>query len=266
MLVRSPPLPRRRTQRSDVIIQQGFVMLGKTVPEQVSDGRTFVCSAGYQPDLGLVRIYPLSMHGAPRDWDICDVRLQRNNKDSRWESWQLAGDRGIGHHDTINMQAFTITGCVPKGERHSVIPDKYYVDSIAEANERRLSLALLRPTAPEVIWTSPNGTQVDCDQLALMSAAEAGSKAKWDQIPRLHFKGSNGKSDHTLQIRDWGMFELMRKYDIAYAAKDTAKALHLRHDSSLLIGNINAHRNAWIVIKVLNIQSAQMCLPMDVAS
>ena len=39
------------------MILDDFVVLGKTVPEPTSDGRVFVCSAGYSKDIGgLIRV------------------------------------------------------------------------------------------------------------------------------------------------------------------------------------------------------------------
>jgi hypothetical protein len=41
-------------------------MLGKTIPELTSDGRVFVCSAGYSEDFhALVRLYPLERRATP---------------------------------------------------------------------------------------------------------------------------------------------------------------------------------------------------------
>jgi hypothetical protein len=56
---------------------------------------------------------------------------------------------------------------------------------------------------------------------------------------------------HRLQLRDWGCFEFMRKFGDDRRA-DMHGALHLGERSSLLIGNLNNQRRAWIVISVLN--------------
>lgn len=243
-----------------MIVAKGYAMLGKTVPEQRrSDGRTFVCSAGYHPDLGLARIYPLSMRHAPADWSVSDVVLQRNPKDSRAESWQLAGDRTPEHHDDINLRAFDVTGEVARADRAGLVPERHYVSGIAQANAERRSLALLRPAGFEVVWTRPDSTPVDMHQMELITAADAGATAKWDRIPRLRFSDS---SEHLLQVREWGLYELIRKRGAEYAAADTARALHLTKDSVLLVGNVNQHRTSWLVIKVLNMPGAQMSLPL----
>src|SRR5215471_17278110 len=99
------------------MVIEDFVMLGTTVPEPNSDGRIFVCSAGVSRELdSLMRIYPLARRYAPERWTVNRVQLERNPRDSRRESWKLAA-----------------------------LLKKYVVPSIAVANERRMSLAVIHP-------------------------------------------------------------------------------------------------------------------------
>lgn len=236
----------------------GLVILGKTRPEERRrDGRTFVCSAGWHPDHGLIRVYPLAMRGAPADWSICDVALERNPQDSRRESWRIAGNRAGAEHDRINM-AFSVTGQVPKRDRSAML-EGLRTTSIAEANDRRLSLALISPSRARIEWTAPDRRDpVDMAQLALFEA-EVGGGRTLDRIPRLVFMDSGG--EHHLQLREWGLFELIRHRGIDYAAEHAAAAIHLGPTSTLLVGNMANRRTVWLVIKVLNLGSVQ--LPLD---
>lgn len=237
----------------------GLVILGKTRPEERrTDGRTFVCSAGWHPDHGLIRIYPLAMQGAPPDWSVCDVALERNPKDSRPESWRIAGNREGAEHYRIN-QAFRITGTVPKSDRPGIIGG-LGAASIAEANERRRSLALIRPRDARIEWTEPDRRDaVDMQQLALF---EVETGRKFDRIPRLVFTDPGG--EHHLQLREWGLFELIRNRGLDYAAVHATAAVRLGPESTLLVGNMANRRTVWLVIKVLNVATAQLAL--DVAS
>lgn len=243
-----------------MITADDFVMLGKTVPEERADGRKFVCSAGYQRDLGLIRIYPLSREAAPRRWTESSVLLERNPQDSRKESWRLAVDRSPEAHATANTRAFRETGDVSTSRRTLLIPERWFVDSVAQANSERRSLALLRPRSAEVMWTVPDTTkQVDVDQMELISMVRPDGKP--DRIPRLQFRDESG--DHALQLRDWGVYEFIRKRGLDYAGQHVASALHLTEASTLLIGNLNAHRTTWLVIGVLNLGAAQPALFAD---
>lgn len=242
-----------------------FVMLGETVPEPRSDGRVWVCSAGYSPTLrSLVRVYPLARRDAPRRWSISTVCLVRNQSDSRAESYQLAGDRRPGHHDSINA-AFHVTGEVPRDDRGDLLK-RCVLPSIAEANRRvagygkdRTSLAVIEPEAVELEFEhnerSPESPQGALFELPAGASIPAGAK-RFPYLPKLWFRDQDG--EHRLSLREWGTFELMRKQrDLAYMSagqrrRFVADALHLGPDSSLLVGNQANARNAWLVIAILN--------------
>lgn len=232
-----------------------FVMLGTTVPEPNSDGRVFVCSAGYSATLrSLVRVYPLARYGAPTRWSVNTVRLERNPRDSRVESFRLAGDRRPGMHDHIN-RVFETSGAVARPARAELLR-RCTVDSIDEANDRRLSLAVLHADAMELEFEH-NPASPDSPQLALFDVpAEAPSGARrFPYIPRLRFHDDRG--GHRLMLRDWGVYELMRKHNNLAGMTEGERrryvgdALHLDPSCSLLVGNLNNQRNAWLVISVL---------------
>ncbi|MDG4784331.1 hypothetical protein O7626_39530 [Micromonospora sp. WMMD1102] len=238
-----------------MMVLDDFVMLGTTVPEPNSDGRVFVCSAGYSATLrSLVRVYPLARHGAPARWSVNTVRLERNPRDSRPESYRLAGDRRPGVHQHIN-RVFEATGTVPRTARAELLR-RCTVSSIAEANDRRLSLAILHADAMELEFEH-NPASPDSPQLALFDVGTeipAGAR-RFPYIPRLRFADDRGP--HRLMLRDWGVYELMRKHNNLTQLSDTQRrryvgeALHLDPSCSLLVGNLNNQRTAWLVISVL---------------
>jgi hypothetical protein len=233
-----------------VIVLSDFVMLGTTVPEPNSDGRVFVCSAGVSADLrSLVRIYPLARRGAPRRWSVNRVPLERNPRDSRTESFKIAGDRTADGHSLIN-QHFEPVGEVKPRDRVALLKP-YTVDSIAEANAKRRSLAVIHPDSFELNFEH-NPMSPDSPQLGLfdVDAEEPQGAKRFAFIPRLRFRDEGGQ--HNLMLRDWGCYEFMRKYGDTYATRNMAAALHLSPSSSLLIGNFNQHRRSWLIISVLS--------------
>jgi hypothetical protein len=233
-----------------------FVMLGTTVPEpSKSDSRVFVCSAGFSRTLrSLVRVYPLARGGAPARWSVSTVKLERNPKDSRVESFKLAADRGEENHHRIN-NAFWITDTLGPGYRAELL-SPYTVGSIKEADERRLSLAILHPTAMELEFEL-NPSSPESPQLALFErddAPQVGAR-RFPYIPRLCFTDDRG--DHRLMLREWGVYELMRKHNNLTSMSESERkryvggALHMDQPCSLLLGNLNNQRTAWLVISVL---------------
>lgn len=234
-----------------------FVMLGTTVPEPKSDGRIFVCSAGYSETLrSLVRVYPLARFGAPPRWSVSTVKLERNPQDSRIESFKLAGDRTPENHKSINS-LFRIDGMAPKAGRAEMLR-RCTVGSIPEANERRLSLAVIHARNMELEFEHNPGSP-DSPQLALfpLDGEEPQGARRFPFIPRLHF--DDDQRHNRLMLRDWGVYELMRKNNNlaliteAERRKYVGGALHLDPSCSLLVGNLNNQRNAWLVISVLRV-------------
>lgn len=242
------------------MILDDFVMLGTTVPEPNSDGRIFVCSAGLSQEYGkLVRIYPLARRAVPKRWGMYRVPLERNPKDNRDESFQIAGDRNVEVHERINERFETVQTKVPASKRAKMLAP-YVVGSIKEANERskaartpreRFSLAIIHPEQLELHFEH-NPYSPDSPQCALFDYdGEQPSGAKrFAFMPRLRFRDELGWNN--LMLRDWGSFELQRKKGESYFRENLAGALHLKPDSSLLIGNMNNRRNTWLVISVLN--------------
>lgn len=228
-----------------------FVMLGTTVPEPTSSGRIFVCSAGVSRQLNsLVRIYPLARRDAPRRWERCEIALERNPQDSRHESFKIAGDRSASVHETIN-QRFTIVESVSDRVRPELLRP-YSMGSIRQANALQQSLAVLHPRQIDLEWDRASDDDEDSPQLMLFDLpSERPSKpsARFKWIPRLVFRDEDGV--HRLQIREWGVYELMRKHGDDYARAHLHRALHLSDQSSLLVGNQANRRTSWLVISVL---------------
>jgi hypothetical protein len=235
------------------MICDDFVMLGTTVPEPTRKGdRIFVCSAGISAEQRcLLRVYPLARHGAPRRWNTYRVPLERNSRDSRPESWQIAGDRSPQAHERIN-EAFVPTERIVPDRQRAALLAPFRVHSIAEADRRRLSLAIIHPDAVELDFDH-NPSSPDSPQLALFETGQDIPKAgarRFPFIPRLRFQDDCG--EHHLMLRDWGCYEFMRKNEPDYYRPKMVDALHLRPSSCLFVGNMNNQRNAWLVISVLN--------------
>lgn len=232
-----------------MITVHDFVMLGKTVPEPISDGRVLVCSAGVSETMrSLIRVYPLAKRGSPPRWTVNSVDLTRNPKDSRPESFCLAGDHDVDADPNFNS-AFRSDGKALSRAKRKKLLERHVVESIAEANEKRLSLAIVHPERLELVFTA-NRDSPDSPELALFDMWPrpiAGAK-RFAFMPRLKF--SDPRGNHDLKLNDWGSYEFLRKYGDGRRS-ELASALGLDRPRSLLIGNHNRHRTAWLVISVL---------------
>ena len=226
-----------------------FTMLGKTVPEPTNARLShYVCSAGYSPEHGPVRLYPLGMQGTPRRWSTGLMPVHRHvaNKDSRPESWLPDG-------------AFGISGTMPPKDRRAVL-EKFLVGGIAEANERRLSLAVMRPMKPRFVLVGNVGEDIEPSYNLFADGEALKANERFEYCPRLKFATEDGLSNLRPQVRDWGIWELMRKNHREIGAMEHAdrekwvgNALHISEKTLLLMGNFANHRTSWMIISALNV-------------
>jgi hypothetical protein len=233
------------------MILDQFVMLGKTVPESNSDGRQFVCTAGYDLELRApIRIYPMARWNSPARWSVSQVPLERNDKDSRAESWKIRGDRSPGAHDRINDVIRPRQRATSIAVQRDIV-EALTVPSLAEANRRRLSLCVILPDdLPRIDLEAGEVAEMQPTPDMFGAAVHLPVAARFRWHPRLRFKDSTGLP-HDLMLRDWGCYELMRKNGDA-AAMQLGEALNLSTAPPLLCGNLNRFRNAWLVISVFS--------------
>jgi hypothetical protein len=229
-----------------------FVMLGKTIPEPNSDGRVFVCSAGASPEMrSLVRLYPLARRESPSRWSRSRVHVERNPRDSRMESFQIAGDRSQEGHDEINGR-FDVVGSVARPHRDSLLAS-FVGGSIKSLNASRKSLAVIQAVAPPRLHFTDSEQSPDSPQLSLFAQTETEHRdlgaRRFAYQPRLEFCDEDGW--HDLQLRDWGAYEFMRKHG-NQRRHELRHALHLDNNPMMIVGNMNNQRTAWLVIAVLH--------------
>lgn len=228
-----------------------FIMLGKTVPETNSDGRQFVCTAGYSLELRQpIRIYPMARKSCPPRWTMSSVPLERNPKDARPESWKIRGDRSIGAHTWINSVITRIQEKTPPTIQRDIIK-ALSVPSLRHANEKRLSLCVLAPAdIPRIDLERGETAQMTPTPDMFGDTKELPVSQRFNWHPRLRFVDEMGHR-HDLMLRDWGCYELMRKHgDVSALSID--EALNLTTAPPLLCGNLNSFRNSWLVISVFS--------------
>jgi hypothetical protein len=242
------------------MIIDDFVMLGKTVPETVSDGRQFVCTAGFSFELKqAIRVYPMARIACPRRWSVSRLPLERNPKDSRHESWKIRGDRRPGLHDQINSVITPIEKTI-SAEKQREIVSALAVPSLKQANEERRSLCILLPAeVPCLRFESGETAEMAPTPDLFGNIPDLPVKERFKWHPRIEFTDEKGDK-HDLMLRDWGCYELMRKRGDPYGVHWLEEALNLLTAPPLLCGNLNRFRNSWLVISVL--QGAVHARPM----
>lgn len=224
------------------MILEDFIMLGRTKPtESKKYGRT-VCSAGYSKEMRrFIRIYPLPQYSKLKRWSICNIPLIRSRHDSRIESWRLNNEMTSSERDV------DIVGTADREIEFDYLESK--ATSIAELNDARMSLGIVRPDSLEPHYMDMKPTaerQINLD----LGEALVDSRYR----PKIQFS-CNG--EHDLQILDWGCEEFIRKRINTGKndAEELWNALHLDDDTYehlFFVGNQLHHRNSWLIISVIS--------------
>lgn len=242
-----------------------LIVLGRTVPEDSKRYGKRVCLAGVSNDLGVLRIYPTLIESPLRARFGASVEVERNPNDSRFESFKLkdAGD------SILSISSSPVVGRQTIADWARPLAHK----SISELNEQRRSLGFVAVRGrPHIEMKRRNGS-VDSLQgelfdefvrdLASYNGLASGSA--YEFAPYLNFADADGV--HSLQFREWGAYEFMRKYHSH--ADDVAEAIsHSRHllapgEYFVLIGNMAHRRSVWLVIDVFWADTAQRVLFRD---
>lgn len=238
-----------------MILLNDYLLLGTAVPEPDNrDHLLGICSAGVSPTLGMVRVTPLALVGAPKRWSINRVPLERDPRDNRPESWRIEGDLPT-IHPLINRK-FEQVGKLDTKQHMAVLQKltaPFFVETVQEAIDRGMSLALMN-LDPGDIRLMFN----EYDEFSPLKARSYDdlawkSKERFRYHPRLQLKAPDTVTGHrNLALRDWGAFEWMRK-EGDHRRHEIEKNLYLHLPRTLFIGNMvrGDRRKSFIVISVL---------------
>ena len=234
------------TQIDDVII------LGRGVPEQISEGRITVCVAGYSPSQGFIRLYPTRIDSPLRVWSVVSVEVERNNKDTRAESWKFPDSRT--GWQSIN-QHICVKGEYPREARLSLL-DSIKSGCVAEINNARVSLGVIRPVIKRrYLAQNERHTEAYQPLFEIMEHAEVLTKRDYVAEPRLSYVCGDTcqtKHGHDMQLLDWGCYQWMRKHpDNTQQIWRNMGIGDPEWTHYFLVGNQASQRTSYMVINVL---------------
>lgn len=246
------------TQQIDDVI-----ILGRGVPEQITDGRITVCVAGYSEQIGFVRLYPTRIDSPLNVWNIVSVEVERNPKDSRAESWKFPDSRSGWENINEHME---IKGELPRAERMN-LSDALRTDCIADLNEHRLSLGIIRPNIRRV-YLDKNEMHSRAYQPLFenIEHADIMTKRSHPLEPRLEYTcgpGCKNKTAHDQQLLDWGCYQWMIHHQ--GREQEIWRNLHIREDGWLhyfLVGNQANQRTSFMVINILRQKTNMVQMPL----
>ena len=228
-----------------------FLCLGQTVPEKSKKYGFRVCTAGIDlKSNSLVRIYPLAVdkHKHFKRWNVYQgLKVVRNKKDNRKESWKLGFE--IDKLKDFPSRVYKVAN------RPSLIQNFKTQESIPDLNKRRASLAIIDLQNPQGYFADRKKNAVNTNQISLFQQKEQLSyliKDDFEHTPRVKFR-SVKNTKHDLMLTSWSVF--MHQINLApkYGKNNLWKCLKMNQNvKTALIGNINTHRNSWLIISILS--------------
>jgi hypothetical protein len=212
------------------------VLLARTVPEETRDGDVSICSAWWQPTLGLIRVYPMPLASRQQTWRRYRLELTRSGRDNRQRSFKLADGGPLDCTDTHSA----------RDRLRARLEKMATATTISRLNEIRESLGVIRPVS---------GIDLDLERGEPDHSRSFGRKT-FEVRPYLRFDDLDGK--HRLALNEWGCYEFIRK-------GGDATQLNLRLDDPgreqlLLVGNLRDHPTTWVVIAAIGYDAVQPAL------
>lgn len=243
------------------MIIDDLVVLGRACPEPIKDGRITVCLGGYSPTLGFVRVYPTRTDMNWRRWDIVHVEVEKDERDTRKESWKIAGSRT----EWENLgKKIKVVGELPRGKRRDLVAN--LVDNcVQDINKVHRSLGIVQPSILKRYFKH-NPLYGQMFQQVLPSFGES-TKVKRDFSvePRVRYRCSDcrTKNPHDQQVLEWGFYEWLRKNpDNIDQVWKAALLDSANHTIYFLVGNQFRHRKSFIVISVLRVPVGPIQSPL----
>lgn len=226
---------------------EDFTVFGRTVPERSKKYGPTVCMAGYSEEMDqLLRIYPLGIISKAKARHTLKVDVEKNNRDTREESWALKGRT----EDSIIS-----TGLKIHAKKLRRVLQEKVSSSIDELNKEKKSLGIIKAKSFddfEVITKSRPELEEQKRGEFDDFANQIRTGKDYAKIPYLKIN-DNGKK-RCIQIREWGVFELIRRCEKVGSfpsAEYIKKALYLQPNKEIffVVGNMYKFRNSWLVIK-----------------
>lgn len=230
------------------------VVLGQAVPDEISDTRFTVCTAVYSPRYGLLRIYPLPPNAKFKRWNVMELPLERNPKDTRSESWKVQGSKA--EWDTLPSKLRTVDSLKTKADKLKLLDKlhaEYGVGCVEDLNERKVSLGFVKPEILGYGFVERESYDPSV-QTTLFSSTMFKTIQNYPLQPRIKYRCSDCKSKnpHNQQVIEWGFYEWMRNNP--KKEEQVWENLGIGQEGweikSFLVGNQFLYRSSFMIISV----------------
>jgi hypothetical protein len=243
-----------------------LVILGRACPEPLKDGRVTVCLGGWSETWGFVRVYPTRPKTDWKRWDVVEIEVEENERDSRDESWKIVGSKD--EWDTLH-EKIKVVGRVDSGVERRNIIGNLTDPCVNSINEQKRSLGIIDPAEILRLYFAENPNYGEMFQMGLPGLTELDDvkvKRDFPNEPRIRYQCPDCQTQqgyHDQQILEWGFYEWLRKNpDNKEQVWENARFNRDDTDIYLFVGNQAAHRTSFMVISVLRVPSGPVAKAM----
>jgi len=230
-----------------------LIILGRSVPVEIRNGRRPICVGGYSPTFGFVRLYPTFWQFPIHRWSIVEVDVTRPRKprhDNRIESWKIHGDR---QDPRKLLKKIRVVGRLDR-EEWSAFLNNIVDPCVNVLNEQKRSLGLIKPTI-NACYFADNEAYKDYRRMTLDGSFQVKEKNEFEYEPRLNYTCTECTAKqgfHDQQLLEWGAYEWMRKNPSEIDRLwDNLRMEDDEYEKFFLVGNQLSHRRSFMVISVL---------------
>ena len=232
---------------------EDLVVLGNAVPDEISDNRKTVCTVAFSKEHGMIRIYPVPPSSPMKRWNVIDIPLERNSRDSRKESWKIQGSRTEWNTLSNKIKVKRSLSRSEWVELVEYLKANCSYDCIEDMNDQKISLGIIIPKIIDKKFEERKNVDYTV-QSTLVNDNLFMTIRNYGVRPVVSYscpKCRTKKQHHKQGILEWGVYEWLRKnYD---SKEQMWKNLHIDesgYDQSFLVGNMNLHRSRFMIISV----------------
>lgn len=240
---------------------EDLIVLGKSVPSEIHNGRATVCTAGYSYELGLVRLYPTNVYSPLKRWNIVRVPVEKDPQDSRFESWKIQGSK---REWTRLHEKIEVVDQLHRSERQKLIASM--VDGcVLDLNQERRSLGIVQPVIEKCYFKEEPNFDSTAQQ-ELFGGFKPTTKKQYPEYPRIRYRCTEckTKTHHDQQVLEWGFYEWMRKNpDNIEQVWENVRINSDDREKYFFVGNQRNQRTSFMIISLLTFKKNAFRKSMD---
>jgi len=231
-----------------------LIIIGRSIPEEISDHRQTICVAGYSSELGLIRLYPTRWDSPLNRWNIVKVPVEkpiRPQYDPRPESWKIQGSRSEWSRLSDKIE---VVGRMRKKADKIKLARSLVFPCVSQLRDAGRSLGVIKPDICDYYYVE-NPRKKNVKQQSLDDSFRVLVKDNFEYIPKIKYTCSEcgAQQPHDQQLLEWGFYEGMRKRpDDIEGVWDNLGFHELDNwDYFFVVGNLFTKPKAFNIISIL---------------